>query len=392
MLHCESVSSISAVDPAEWDVLAGPHGYYLSHQWIRFVEADPSARTDYLLVRQDGRLVAALPVYDVAAEQNDFYRPGNLADGRWRDRYLIAGARRAYANGLLVHPVLEAAERTEAVMLLLRSLAGRVRLHDAAGALFLYMPTAAAGEVQQTAGAIAARGLPLLAAADSHLDAPGSHIGDYLASLPTSHRRRRLAHEITVFSGAGYEISEESPRDSWLEAGALLGNLQRRYGHEDTDEVWQAIVARQAEYLGDRGVLFACRSQGRLVGFSLGYPFLDTLYMRMVGFDYAQLRNAFEYFNLAIYLPLRYVYAHGMRRIHLGIESYDAKVRRGAVLTPLWNVAVYERRPGDPDTGLAWNRQAAAPLISQYGHESRGLADPGWASWGCAATAPGSAT
>jgi predicted N-acyltransferase len=392
MLHCESASSVSAVDPAEWDVLAGPYGYYLSHQWIRFVEADPSARAEYLLVRQDGRLVAALPVYDVAAEQNDFYRPGNLADGRWRGHYLIAGARRAYANGLLVHPALEAAERIQAAELLLRTLAGRVRRHDAAGALFLYMPTAAAGEVQQATGAIAARGLPLLAAADSHLDAPGSDIGDYLASLPTSHRRRRLAREITVFSGAGYEVSQESPRDSWREAGALLGNLQRRYGHEGTDEVWQAIVGRQAEYLGDRGVLFACRSRGRLVAFSLGYPFLDTLYMRMAGFDYAQLRNAFEYFNLAIYLPLRYVYAHGMRRIHLGMESYDAKIRRGAVLTPLWNVAVYERRPGDPDTDLAWNRQAAIPLISQYGYESHGLADPGWSSWGCAATAPGSAT
>jgi hypothetical protein len=66
----------------------------------------------------------------------------------------------------------------------------------------------------------------------------------------------------------------------------------------------------------------------------------------MVGFDYAALPGAYEYFTVAFYEPIRYAYAHGLRRIHLGRESYQAKVRRGARLRPLWGVLRPD--PADP--------------------------------------------
>lgn len=73
----------------------------------------------------------------------------------------------------------------------------------------------------------------------------------------------------------------------------------------------------------------------------------------MVGFDYEALADAFEYFNLTIYIPLRYAFAHGLKRIHLGRESYVAKLRRGAVAEPLWSVEV-PRAGRSPVVGKAW--------------------------------------
>ena len=58
--------------------------------------------------------------------------------------------------------------------------------------------------------------------------------------------------------------------------------------------------------------------------------------MRSAGFDYPRLRDAAEYFNLVIYLPLRRAVEVGARMVHTGIESTHAKALRGAELRPLW--------------------------------------------------------
>lgn len=108
--------------------------------------------------------------------------------------------------------------------------------------------------------------------------------------------------------------------------------------------------------------------------------------MRLAGFDYRALRGAFEYFNVVFYLPLRYLYRTGLRRLHLGRESYDAKLRRGATPTPLWSLAAFEAAPPKPGGVCAargWNRCAAAAWTGRYGKQPALLADPGWRMWGC---------
>jgi predicted N-acyltransferase len=376
-------NSLTEIDPAEWDSLASAGGFYLSHEWLRLVEADESATAEYLLVNDGQRIIAALPVYDVNNEPLPLYRPHHVADGRWSGHYLLAGARRGFINGILVAPGLTVQQRDQAFRLLLAAIGERVRACGADGALFLHMTTVAADELLSADHDGCAAKVPVLMSADSAIDIPGSTIDDYIATIPSQYRRK-IRREMRVFEAAHYQTAEVRLEDCLAEAGALVCNLQHRYGHMDDDGVWQGELGKMAELLDERGVVFSCRHEGALAGFALGYPHGQTLYMRRCGFDYDRLRDAFEYFNLGYYLPLRYAYRQGLKRLHLGPTAYEAKVRRGAALAPLWGVAVCSAAQPDDDAALAWNRKAGSEWFASYGHGSATLGDPGWTRWGCA--------
>jgi uncharacterized protein len=392
VLVVRTARSLEEAGAAEWDAAAGPGGFYLSHEWLRLVAADPSATAEYLLGYDGDRLIAVLPLYDVHTENLGLYRPSGLADNRWQGRYLLAGSRRGFINGFLVDPGLPAERRTEAFRALLPVVKDRAGASGADGALFLHLTTEAAAEMYQ-AGEGGFTGLPLLTLVDATIEVPGDGLDDYVRSIP-SHARRKVRREMKVFGEAGYEVTQERLTDCLAEAKSLVCNLQHRYGHVEDDEKWRSELDHMARLLGRRDVVFSARRDGALVGFALGYPFSGTLYMRRCGFDYDALQDAFEYFNLAYYLPLQYAYRHGLRRLHLGPTAYEAKVRRGAVLTPLWSLAVSAGAAAgraDPDPAcdhaadLAWNRKAVDEWFGRYGAGSAVLTGPGWTMWGGAA-------
>jgi hypothetical protein len=385
LLVVRTVRSLEEIGAAEWDTAADPGGFYLSHEWLRLVAADPSATAEYLLGYDGDRLAAVLPLYDVHIENLGLYRPSGLADGRWRGRYLLAGSRRGFLNGFLVDPGLPGERRAEAFRALLPVVKDRVGASGADGALFLHLTAEAAAEMSQAAAG-EFTGLPLLTLVDAAIEVPGDGLEDYVRSIP-SHARRKVRREMKVFGEAGYEVAEERLTDCLAEAKSLVCNLQHRYGHVDDDEKWRSELDHMARLLGHRGVVFSARRRGALVGFALGYPFGGTLYMRRCGFDYDALQDAFEYFNLGYYLPLQYAYRNGLRRLHLGPTAYEAKVRRGAVLAPLWSLAVFDgTAPGpaasDRATDLAWNRKTVGEWSGRYGPDSPVLAGPGWTMWG----------
>lgn len=126
-----------------------------------------------------------------------------------------------------------------------------------------------------------------------------------------------------------------------------------------------ARLRRQGEHLESRAVVFACFDGNTVVGFALAYRWGGELALRVVGFDYGRLAGADEYAQLAVHAPLRYCYEHGLRRLHLGTESYEAKCRRGARARPLWAVTSL---PGSHPDGVArLARRIASPMPA---HES----------------------
>ncbi|MFI6013286.1 GNAT family N-acetyltransferase [Streptomyces sp. NPDC051243] len=324
-----AVPSLADVAAAEWDTLAVSGGLYTSHAWLGSVEREPGADVEYLLARRGDRLVGALPVYDVDVEYNPFYaRSRHLdllgLDGSWA----LAGARRGYRFEL------PAAAGTDAdVDALLAAARNGAGARGERGLLFPFVTTRTARLLWERGAAVALDG------AEAAVVTEGASFEGYLQNLG-SKRRIAIRHEFSTFRSAEYELDVEKLEDCYEEAAPLLGQLQRKYGHEARDEGMREYLAGQVEMLGRYSRVFTARRSGRLVGFSLMYEFGDVLYARAVGFDYTQTGKAFEYYALCYYLPIEYMHRQGLRALHLGMETYQAKVARGAGLSPLWSVAL----------------------------------------------------
>ena len=378
MIEFSAGESLRDVAAAHWDALVADRSFYLCHSWLSAQDSGHPIDARYLLARSCGRLVGALPVYRGRTETNAFYRPENCADGRWQGPYLIAGARRAYTNSLLVADDLGAAQRAEVTHGLLTRLRARIDELGAPGALFLYLPTAAA----RSLAASIPGGQPVLTAMEAVLDLHGPDFDSYLRTLP-GHRRRVIQHEIDVFGRAGLTIATEPAAGIWEQMVPLLAQVQQRYENHAPDEHWRRLLRWQAAALAPHATVFTCRRDGVLLGACLGYAWQGTFYLKLCGFDYDRLCDCFEYFNLVYYAPIRYVYQNGLSRIHYGREAFEAKVNRGARLAPLWSMEIPP--PGCPGRPAAteWNRATAARWRAGLSRSSRGFSDPGWSLWGC---------
>lgn len=375
-ITAEFAEEFPAADADGWDELALAAGdFFLGSRWLRMAAAEPGVSTAYAWIRDDaGRLVGALPAWFTPAEGNPSYRASEeFAElvGAWKESSTFLGARHGYGNDILLHPSLGPAERARAVTALLDATTAWCRERSPAPPLAWYLGTAQAAALHDTGHAPT----PLLTDLAADIALPGSGYDDYLHGLG-HHRATAVRREIRAFAEAGLSVRQESPDAVHEEAGPLLAQTMRRYGHDYGDSAGRASLRRQAEHLGDLAVVFTCRSAGRLLGFALGYRWGSRLLMRVAGFDYAHLPGAFEYFNLVYYAPVEYAYAHRMSALLLGTGSLRAKCARGATLSPRWTAVV--RRAGDragptDSEAHAWNARVLRDRAGQAGKDTTDL-------------------
>jgi hypothetical protein len=190
---------------------------------------------------------------------------------------------------------------------------------------------------------------------DAHLALPGSGFDDYLAAL-RKQSRTNARREIAAFRAADVVTGLERIGDCCDEAAPLLAQLQARYGHAGPEDHYRRMLRRHAEALDDMSLVVTARRGGRLAAFALFYLWRSTMYLRLAGFDYPLLTGAFEYFNVAFYLPIDWAYAHGFDQLHLGRESFEAKLRRGAKLRPMLSAALPATSVSARESASAWNR------------------------------------
>lgn len=371
-LSVTTADAIADVPAGDWDALTGD-SLYTCHRWLTFVEQDSTAVPRYVTVEGDGRLVAALPLYEVLTEENAFYDPERLVDGRWQGGHLIAGARRGFATTFPVRGTLSGHERHRVLDVLL-SAVERESTARGPGALLLYMPSHTCEELARCRPEVA----PLLTSMEARLTLPGTGFGDYLASL-RKQARTNARREIAAFRASGLVTGIERIGDCCDEAAPLLRQLQAHYGHGGTDEHYRRMLRRHAAALDDLSLVVTARRDGRLVAFALFYLRGTTMYLRLAGFDYARLPGVFEYFNVAFYIPIEWAYDHGFDRIHLGRESFEAKVRRGARLHPALSAALPETTPGAQEAAREWNRRLLGDWRSSMGASAVG--GDAWTRW-----------
>jgi len=359
------LGSIYEVPAETWNALVGAADFYQSHEWLAVLERDNTARAQYLLAWLDGRLMGALPVYEIGYEGSAAYQPDRFRGLlRVAGDYLYVGARRCYHSEFLLagQPPATADRVTAALARAALTIAARAGLAGIGG---LYLPTATLRRL--------GRVLPVTAAFDSGesvIEGVGGGVEGYLSGC-TSKLRAKIRREMRVFAATGWQTGVTPLADCLSEVALLVSKVEQRHGHSTPDFLLKRLLRRQAEGLATREVLLTCRDQrGGLVACSLNYAWRGTLYSRAVGLDYDEMEGSYAYFNMLIYQAMDYSSEHGLDRLQLGLAS-AAKVERGAVATPLWTAAIRvgteDCAPGvelvDPDAGRRW-----AQPYDRYSH------------------------
>jgi uncharacterized protein len=368
-MRVEVVSSIADVPGTDWDQMAGALGMYSSVDWLRVVEDGGCDECRYLLVYDADRVIGALPAYLMSDEPNDYYNLRsifrNLPPPAEGGRECLAGNRRGYRNEILLADGLPEVKQITVVRALIDELAELAGSAGSSHAAFLYLSEAG---LQQIGKGVPGAQPVLSYSGDAWLDAPGESFDDYLAGL-SSKQRLTVRNEMKRFTACGLRVSTEHPADHATVLAELAGNVQEKYSGGPGRRELTAALDRQHELLGDHGILFACRDDVGIIGVALAYRWQNWLYMQVAGFDYGRLPGAFEYFNVAIYEPLLYCYQHGLRGVHLGTGSHQAKALRGARIGPLASIALPVDGTGSTDPAPAatrrgvrryWEQQIAA--------------------------------
>jgi hypothetical protein len=365
-----------------WDELALVRSFYVSADWLRFTDTDRVARSRYLGLSMGGRLVTALSSHWATDEVDAGYvaaRTLELSSGAppIDSGVLTLGGRRGFLSGALVAPDID----RSAAAGYLAELIG----HAANGqGLAWWWPYLSSADVD----IVTASGIRLLGTegpgvhligADCVINVVGTTIDDHVAALLTRQRRTNFRREAQRFRDSGLEIRRVSLREYWPRLGTLLAAVQHKYGHRQSADEMRTRLRRQGAHLASRAVVFACFDHDIIIGFALAYRWGDELALRVVGFDYDRLLGADEYAQLAVHAPLRYCYSHGLRRLHLGSASYEAKCRRGARLRPLWAVTSL---PGpDPDGLTRAVRRIAASMPAHESESFSAQAEQSWRRW-----------
>ncbi|MFE5399469.1 GNAT family N-acetyltransferase [Streptomyces sp. NPDC056568] len=332
----------------DWDRLASPTSFYCGAPWLEFSDTDRVAEARYLVAEGAGgdgtdSPVAGLPIAGLVAhwsprENNERYVPERVFPDLPRTDVLTVGGRRGYLSGPLLAPGLTPEARGTALGALLDAAADW--RPDAEGRWWWPYLTGADASTVRAALAAAGRGpvTARLIGADCSIAVPEGGLDAHIAALPARQRRTNARRELRAFAESGLRVVRTTLAEHVDRLGPLLANVQQRYGHDHSAEQMTSLLRRQAEHLQDSSVVFLCRTPGddRTIGFCLAYRHGRSLAVRVVGFDYDRLPGAAEYAQLAVYEPLRYCHESGLDRLELGMESFEAKCRRGAVPRPLW--------------------------------------------------------
>ncbi|MEH1015648.1 GNAT family N-acetyltransferase [Micromonospora sp. CPCC 206060] len=318
-------------DRADWDRLRDGGSYYSALPWLRCSSRMTGGPVGAVEVREGDRVVAVAPYWITTGRENPWRTPTKVLApvALSGDRFLIAGTSTGYVSEV---PAVDAEYRRRAVPLIIDALQKQAADHGVDGCLALYARTELVEEYRR----ILPDRTPVLLDAEAVQPVPAT-FDAYPAGVSAA-RRRRVRAEWRRFEQAGYALGVERLADCRDEFVPLYRQLERRHGTElDTDELHR-VLSEMARTCGDADRVFTARRAGRLVAACLCYVDGRQLIARMFAVDYSATADAFEYFGVTYYLPMRYAIAHGYRWLSLGTGTFGPKLARGAVLHPLWAV------------------------------------------------------
>jgi predicted N-acyltransferase len=329
---------IDEVSAADWNRLAGTAQPFLRHEFLAALESSGAVGAgtgwlpQYLVARDAGRLVGAMPLYRKSDSWGEF-----VFDWAWADAYRRAGLRYfpklvaavpytpATGPRLLVAPD---AERTSVVTALLDGALARVGAIGASSLHVLFPGTDEAHELR-------ARGLLLRKDCQFHWHNRGyASFEDFLEGF-TAEKRKKARRERRRVAEAGIEFrilaGDEIDEALWAEIMPLYASSFWRRGREPyLPEAFFRAVARS---LPRELVVVIAMTGTTPVAVAILFRGEDTLYGRYWGSsgDYHSL-----HFETCYYQGIEYCIANGIARFEPGTQG-EHKIARGFVPTEVWS-------------------------------------------------------
>lgn len=369
--------SLADLPRDDWDQLAAAYSFFASWGWLRYLEGAPGPAISYLTVA-DGGLRAGWPVTTADKPANVRYDLDalfpELADGSpiLTPPYVVAGASRGYRATAMAR---DQAAMTSLIAASLDESAGTT------GLAMFYLDSADARRVVSALGDLGRPAIPMFTDAEAVIQINGGSLAEHMAA--SRHRlRQRFRREMALFERSGLRLVHRPLEACLGQLARLQFELQQRHGQDwDLARTERSLRRLAAATPAEPVLLLAVDESDEPVGFSLSYLWGDTFYVRATGYEYARLRAACEYFTLTCYEPIRHAAQAGCARLHLGLESLQAKMIRGAELAPLWSVIVPAGRDLPADEARALNRSRIAALRDRYAGHSGAFSDVSWQAW-----------
>lgn len=344
-LEAELLGSLGALDPADWDRLAGADDPFTGHAFLDLLETSGSAtartgwRPRHLVLRRAGTVVAAAPLWLKSHSFGEY-----VFDQGWAEAWARAGGR-YYPKLQVAVPftpvpgrrLLAAgpAERT-ALAAGLEATVARLALSS------LHVTFCSAEEAALLAG----RGWLVRRGIQFHWHNRGYRdFEDFLGSL-RSEKRKTIRKEREAVRRSGVRVETLTGAAAAAALGGFfplyLATVERRWGGAYLSE---AFFTGLAERLADRLVLVRASRDGRMLGAALNLLGGDTLYGRLWG---AREEVPFLHFECCYYAAIEHAIAHRLARVEAGAQG-PHKLLRG--YEPVWTWSAH--RLADPALAAA---------------------------------------
>lgn len=358
-LQLQRLSSLSAVEGADWNALAGDSPF-LKHEFLAALEASGCVgdgttwQPCHLIARDDRGLAGALPLFIKYDSHGEF-----VFDWGWADAFERAG-RNYYPKLVAAIPftpatgqrlLLRDAGETGVAAALLEA-ARNTALELGASSLHVLFPTEPERQALERAGFLARKGCQFHWANGGY-----RNFDEFLASFSAEKRkkakreRRRVAEADIVFE---HLRGDELAPDDW---DAVIEFYSRTFWRRGRDpylnrEFFERIAATMPSSL----VVILARQHGVPIATAICFRSSTTLYGRYwgSGADFHSL-----HFETCYYQGIDYCIREGLQRFEPGTQG-EHKVARGFVPQPTWSCHWL----GDPE----FHRAVAAFLARETRH------------------------
>jgi uncharacterized protein len=367
-LEATLADAVTSVSASEWNALDTAGVPFVRHEFLAALEHSGAVggstgwRPRPLLLRQEGLLVGAVPLYEKDHSYGEF-----VFDFAWAHAYaqsglpyypkLVAATPFTPATGprLLTHP---SADRG----------AVRAALAGALNALVAEGPWSSLHVQFAPADDIAALTpvgfLPRIDCQFMWENRGYRHFDDFLATFTADKRKKAKRERRRVIeSGIRHEWRRGSSLDAdeWNVIHALLATTFHRHGHDPYLPPAFFVAVSQHPATEPR-VLLACRDDG-VVAAALFFQGSDTLYGRYWGCvaDYHSL-----HFETCYHQGIEYCIAEGLQRFEPGTQG-EHKIARGFAPTRTHSA----HRIADPRYAQAIGRYLAAERQSIEAYQAQ---------------------